>query len=273
MCSSLICENTYLELIELISEYKPTWLNIQPSVLSNLIFYYKHYNAVPPKSITYIECVGEMLSKATRSQSEAMFNATVANMYGSEEMNAIAFECPYHNMHIIENNVLVECLGDNGAINSLGKGESIITNLNNFAMPLIRYNLGDYIKIEPTNICKCGNTSKTIDNIIGRVRENITINGIVLNSFNLTRIVNAINNEMGDPIIEYRFDFYLSRNILVCTFRINKAYEGWKNKLRLLFKNHLKNYIGIEMSIQFVFTFNKIESQSGHKLGLLISHE
>ena len=94
MSSSLYNAETYRELILLIQSYEPEWLYIQPSVLSNLIFYYQHFNIAPPVSIRYIETVGEILSETVRKKSSEFFDATVANMYGSEEMNGIAYECP-----------------------------------------------------------------------------------------------------------------------------------------------------------------------------------
>ena len=55
MCSTLCSAEAFKELILLIRAFEPAWLYIQPSVLSNLIFFYKHFQITPPKSIRYIE--------------------------------------------------------------------------------------------------------------------------------------------------------------------------------------------------------------------------
>ena len=50
-----------------------------------------------------------MLFDDLREQTSNVFkHALIANMYGSEEMNGIAIECPFHNMHVISENVYVE---------------------------------------------------------------------------------------------------------------------------------------------------------------------
>ena len=68
-------------------------------------------------------------------------------MYGSEEMNGIAIDNLDGEMCVFNDNVLIEIKNEN-IILSQGEGEAIITNLNNFAMPLIRYNQGNSIILE-----------------------------------------------------------------------------------------------------------------------------
>ena len=80
-------------------------------------------------------------------------------MYGSEEINGIAYECPKHHMHVLEDNVFIEVKTNKGIFRH-GEGEAIITNLNNFGMPLIRYNQGDVIVLDNNDIQCVGNNSE-----------------------------------------------------------------------------------------------------------------
>lgn len=44
---------------------------------------------------------------------EAFFNCKVASQYGCYEVNSIAYECPFHKLHVMTENVYVEIVEDN----------------------------------------------------------------------------------------------------------------------------------------------------------------
>ena len=52
-------------------------------------------------------------------------------------------------------------------------GEIIVTNLNSFSMPIIRYKLGDSITLNTVKKCKCGMEHEIIDDVLGRVGQTI----------------------------------------------------------------------------------------------------
>lgn len=87
---------------------------------------------------------------------ERAFGKKIISEYGSAEAGIIAFECPHGNMHINEDNVLVEVID----------GEAVLTNLNAFSFPVLRYKIGDKIKLGAK--CSCGRHSRTIEEVIGR---------------------------------------------------------------------------------------------------------
>ncbi len=80
-----------------------------------------------------------------RDTIETALNAPVFNRYGSREVGDIACECSYHNgLHVSVPIHYVEILKENGEPAKPGEiGEIVITLLTNFAMPLIRYRIGD----------------------------------------------------------------------------------------------------------------------------------
>ena len=49
----------------------------------------------------------------------------------------------------------------------------VITDLHNFAMPLIRYEIGDYA--EAGDLCPCGRGLPVITRIVGRVHNMLTL--------------------------------------------------------------------------------------------------
>ena len=224
---SLICDNNGYECVaEMINDFKPTWLYIQPFVLNHLIVAYTKLRIVPPETIKYIESVGEVLSSDLRKKAERFFHTKITNMYGSEEMNGIAIENPLGSMRILSDNVFLEVANDN-EIENAGSGESIITNLNNYAMPLIRYQQGDRISIK----------DNVILGIEGRSINDIIINGSHLNTVFLCEIVNRFNNEFKDILLDYHFVYEKDYNQI--TIYVDNCLANYFNTIRNYFANFI----------------------------------
>jgi phenylacetate-coenzyme A ligase PaaK-like adenylate-forming protein len=93
---------------------------------------------------------------------EVFKGAAIVNQYWSTEAN-IAVSCPHGNLHLDEDTIICEVLNQD----SDGTGDLYITNLHSFSLPLIRYKLGDRIKLSNEN-CTCGRKTRVIDQIEGR---------------------------------------------------------------------------------------------------------
>ena len=167
-------QNNYLQMYCKLYQFNPEWMYTTPYILERLLDIMKQYNLKPPKNLKYIECAGEVLFDELKKTVNDLYKIVVANMYGTEETNGIALECPYGNMHIMEDNVFVECLSNN-EISLVGQGEAIVTSLHNYAMPLIRYALNDEIIIDNASLCPCGNPHRIIKAIKGRKTNHILI--------------------------------------------------------------------------------------------------
>jgi len=128
-----------------------------------------------PKSVV---SSSETLSPKMRSKISKIFNSDILDSYGCREVSQIAMECEYHcGLHVAMENQIVE-LVDNGE----GMKKVLITNLNNFCMPLIRYEVGDLADKIIEDKCECGRTLLRINKIHGRVNENIILeNGTIIN--------------------------------------------------------------------------------------------
>lgn len=103
------------------------------------------------------------------------FGAKFASHYSCQEIGVIAIECPATgHYHVAIENAVVELLGEGGRRVEPGeRGRVVITGLNNYAMPFIRYALGD-IAVEGTSPCACGRSLPVIERIEGRVRNAFT---------------------------------------------------------------------------------------------------
>ena len=251
--SSFVGEKDYYKFYKLINEFQPEWFYIQPFILDKIVDYYMENKYKLPESVRYIECVGEILTPEVREKASRYFNITIANMYGSEEMNGIALECPYNNMHLIEDNIFAECITDNG-INELGDGEIVITNLVNHAMPIVRYLQGDIVTIEASKECKCGNKHRIIKVIKGRKQESFHINDREITGYVLVEAISAVNNILGDPIKRYKFTYDSNIKKLSVKLVIHTSFEKWKNTISQTLQDILEKekIEGIEFDIEFV---------------------
>ena len=103
-----------------------------------------------------IFCTGEVLYDHQRELISETFGVPVANGYGARDAGFIAHECPAGKMHIAAEHVIVEILDESGQSVPKGEvGEIVITNLDGYAMPFIRYKTGDLGALADEQ-CPCG---------------------------------------------------------------------------------------------------------------------
>ncbi len=120
---------------------------------------------------TFGETVGPELRKACMDA----WDVKVVDAYSAQEIGYIALQCPAsESYHIQSESVLVEILDADGRPCGPGQtGRVVITTLNNFAMPLIRYEILDYA--EAGGPCACGRTLPAINRVLGRARNMVTL--------------------------------------------------------------------------------------------------
>jgi len=122
-----------------------------------------------------VRTFGECLAPDLRSACMGAWGASVADAYSAEEVGYIALQCSDHeHYHIQSENLLIEVLDEHGVQCMPGEiGRVVVTTLHNFAMPLIRYEIGDYAEVgEP---CPCGRGLPVLKRILGRQRNLLTL--------------------------------------------------------------------------------------------------
>jgi phenylacetate-coenzyme A ligase PaaK-like adenylate-forming protein len=243
---------SFKEIVGIIDSFAPKWLYIQPGILQKLIYAFEQLGTKPHKSLTYIESVGELLSTELREKAVDFFEVPLSNMYGSEEFNGIAYECPYHNMHILTDCVFVECL-DRKGVARLGSGEIIVTSLTNRYMPIIRYNLRDVVEIESIQgECPCGSVEPIIAIIKGRSSEYILIDDSVeLSSYLFAGAIAEINNQFSDIISRYCFIYSKGIRELICHIELAHDRASWFQNVKLAILKLIKERITEEASLNF----------------------
>ena len=118
-----------------------------------------------------IRSIGEMLTEDVRAAARSVFHVDIADTYSSQEAGLIAAQCPESGLyHVMAESLLVEILGEDDRPCALGEiGRIVITDLHNFATPLIRYDIGDYAEVGPP--CSCSRGLPTLKRVVGRQRN------------------------------------------------------------------------------------------------------
>lgn len=116
-------------------------------------------NNVEFPNLKLVKATSEVIHDSYRTVIRKAFNLPLVSEYGSAESGIISFQCKQGTNHVNMDNVLLEELN----------GEVVVTNLNSFGFPIIRYSLGDSIVLDRTATCKCGLDTDVIQEIKGRL--------------------------------------------------------------------------------------------------------
>lgn len=130
--------------------------------------------AVRPR---FVAVGGEVLTPLMRRQIAEAFNAPVFELYTSVECMTIAWECTETGeLHTCDDSVIVEVLKDGSPVRPGECGEIVVTSLHSFAMPFLRYRLGDLVT-QGAETCRCGRPFGTIRAVQGRMIDYFPLPG------------------------------------------------------------------------------------------------
>lgn len=170
------------EALNKIDKFHPMCIWGQPSDIRLLTTAYQELGHEPPQ-VNSLLTHGEDLTSVTRLTVEQMWNVVIRDIYGLQETGCIAWQCESGDYyHIDEERILIEIIDDGGNSVPDGEiGEVVVTNLVNYAMPLIKYKTSDYAAIIRDS-CECGRALLGIRRLQGRTRGFIRLpNGKVFN--------------------------------------------------------------------------------------------
>jgi len=157
------------EQFALLRRYRPEAIQSYPSslaILSNVI----RENIISRPRLIFT--TSELLDMETRKTVRQSFGVEPTDLYGSIEFGLMAWQCGNHTgYHIESDNLVMEFLDANEENVSPNEiGEIVCTGLNNYAMPLIRYKIGD-LGIYDGEQCSCGRGLPLLKTIEGRADD------------------------------------------------------------------------------------------------------
>jgi phenylacetate-CoA ligase len=130
-------------------------------------------------SLRLILTGAEQLPGALRDRLEAHCSCPVLDSYGAVECNLIAWECKRCGMyHTCDDSVIVEVLNENRPAAPGEEGDVVVTALHSYAMPFIRYRVGDRVSL-PVSSTPCVIPFGTIGKIQGRSVDYLRFPGAV----------------------------------------------------------------------------------------------
>ncbi len=158
--------------IDFIEDYRPDILYSYPSFLVDLTQEYRSRGLVIPE-VPLIFTSSERLTASTRRRIEQSFGARVCDVYGSTEFNEVAWQCERGRYHVNFESTYVEVQPDSSAADDR-TGALILTSLQNRAMPLIRFSIGDRGCLA-REACACGRASTAFEAFDGRDVDLVTL--------------------------------------------------------------------------------------------------
>jgi len=140
-----------------------------PSVMLGVLE--RSLKASQPLALQLISTVSELVPDELRELVGRIPGCRLADMYGSVETGLIALQCPLCNAyHPADRHLILELIGEDGRTARPGEpARVVITPLFNAAMPLIRYETGDYAILGERK--DCPRSSLAIERILGRERN------------------------------------------------------------------------------------------------------
>lgn len=101
-------------------------------------------------------------------------SCNVFDRYGCEEVSLIASECEAHmGLHVNTELLHVDIVAGERLATAGQEGAIIVTDLTNYAMPIIRYKVGD-MAIPSAKYCVCGRQSSVLERVTGREADYVT---------------------------------------------------------------------------------------------------
>jgi phenylacetate-coenzyme A ligase PaaK-like adenylate-forming protein len=126
-----------------------------------------------------IVTMAEPLFDEIREAAEQMWEAPVANMWGTSEAGIVGIGCFLEpGMHLADDLLIVEAVdsSDRPVPSGVLADKVFVTNLANAVQPLIRYEITDQV-VMLAQSCSCGSAHRRVSDIQGRLDDEFSYTG------------------------------------------------------------------------------------------------
>jgi phenylacetate-CoA ligase len=161
--------------VENLNRYKPVLLSGFPSAIHEIARFMAAKGIKPEFQLKAIFTTSETLHPEHRSVMESVFKCKVRNQYSSCEGAPFIIECPAGNLHMEMASGIIEVINEKGQASQ--EGEILVTSFPSRETPIIRYRIGDRMKLSGQIGCSCGWDTPIVAEIMGRTTDYLEIPG------------------------------------------------------------------------------------------------
>lgn len=241
---------TYLDRLK---QFKPAYIEGYGSALKMLAQLTAAGGlSIEPLMLKVVVTYGEVLSDPDRQLMEQVFGCRVMNQYGSRDGGLAAYECPAGGMHIQEESQYI-WIDD--------RGEYVGTELDNFAMPLINYQVGDRLDLSD-DPCACGRRLALVGKVWGRSGDMIRKPDGTLTSYWLFYYIFKELSENGSKRPVRQFKVIQEKNTFEVLIEKDTDYSDAATDF---IRRKMMEHIGDSIEIRFRFV-GSIERENSGKL-------
>lgn len=178
-----------------------------------------------------------------REKLKKAFKADVFDCYGSHELGIVSHECETHNgNHILPLSNFVEFINNNIPAKNGELANLVVTNLTNYATPLIRYDTGDLGRKINDN-CSCKREFPLMSHVEGRLEDAISVDNKLYTPFFFLEYFQNVKEISFFQIIKSENNPYIL-NIV----KNSNILESLAQKI----KNDLEKILNKKISINYV---------------------
>jgi phenylacetate-CoA ligase len=242
-----------------IQETRATAMMATPTYVLGMAETAKNKMGIDPATLTInkITCAGEPGASipATKKRMQNAWNAKVYDHAGATEIGAWCYECAEQSgaLHINDGFFLVEIqdMETGEYIEEAGRmGKMIITALDRYAQPCIRFDSKDLImwSSEP---CPCGRSFRTIKGgVLGRADDITKVKGVLLSPSAIEEVVRGVDG-LGD---EFEVIVDKKADIDRITLRVELTPDSRVKEDTL--KTQLKDQLRLKTNLGYIIEFH-----------------
>lgn len=203
-------------------------------------------------NIKAVFSTSEILTDKYRDTISEAFDCQIVDCYGARDGGIVAYSV-LPNCYEVSYNCIVRI--DN--VQQRGQGSALLTDLYNYAMPLINYQIDDELVINTADKIYNTYNGQIIDKVLGRSSEVIHLeNGRILTGPGFTIL-------FKDIPVEYYCIEKTGVNTITCHIKKLKEYNS---NYESLIHSTLKKHMGSDSSLSIVHTEHVRYSKSGKRI-------
>lgn len=218
-----------------------------------------------------IQTSAELLTQPQRNLLEEVFGCPVFDRYGCREVGHVAHECEAHNgLHLLAETNYTEFLVDGKPAKHGETGMVTVTNLNNWAMPFIRYQLGDWGR-PARGACPCGRGLPLMEVLEGRSTDIITTpSGKLLHGEFFTHLFYKLPGVRQFQVIQKKMDMLEIKIVPMAGFNKETTFRHLEETIKIHADTALKVSFSLHESIspspsgKFRFVFSELSPEKSN---------